>query len=130
MYRCFAAALAALTLSLGIAAPATAQSQRSFPADALRGALVVGDPPLATLNGQAASLAPGARIRGQNNLLVLSGTLSGQRLLVHYTLDTQGLLKEVWILTADEAVRKPWPTTSDEARAWTFDPGAQAWTQP
>jgi hypothetical protein len=130
MYRCIAAALAALTLSLGIAAPAAAQPQRNFPADALRGALVIGDPPLATLNGQVTRLAPGARIRGQNNLLVLSGTLSGQRLLVHYTLDTQGLLRDVWILTADEAMKKPWPTSAEEAGVWTFDPVAQAWTRP
>jgi hypothetical protein len=36
----------------------------------------------------------------------------------------------VWILTADEAARKPWPTTPAEAQAWSFDPVAQAWTKP
>jgi hypothetical protein len=117
-------------LCLGIAAvPAAAQTQRNFPADALRGALVVADAPEITLNGKPARLAPGARIRGQNNMLALSGSLAGQRLLVNYTFDTNGHVKDVWILTPEEASKRPWPSTSDEAARWTFDAGAQTWTR-
>lgn len=126
MYRCLAAALVAVTL----VAPAAAQVQRNFPADALRGTLVVGTPPEATLNGQAARLAPGSRIRSQDNLLVMSATLSGTTLLVHYTLDPLGLVKDVWILSADEAAKRPWPTTPEEAQSWVFDPVAQVWARP
>lgn len=126
MYRCVVAAFAAITL----VAPAAAQVQRNFPAHALRGTLVVGAPPEATLNGQAARLAPGARIRSQDNLLVLSATLSGANLLVHYTLDPLGLVKDVWILSADEAAKRPWPTTPEEAQSWVFDPIAQIWAKP
>ena len=124
-------ALALLTaLCLGVVAlPATAQAQRNFPADALRGALVVGDAPEITLNGQPARLAPGARIRGQNNMLAMSGSLAGQRLLVNYTFDMNGQVKDVWILTPEEASRKPWPTTPEEAARWEFDAAAQVWTR-
>ncbi len=117
-------------LCLGVAAlPATAQLLRNFPADALRGALVVGDAPGITLNGQPARLAPGARIRGQNNMLALSGSLAGQRLLVNYTFDMNGQVKDVWILTPVEASRKPWPSTPEEAARWEFDAAAQTWTR-
>ena len=117
-------------LCLGVAAlPAMAQAQRNFPADALRGALVVENPPEITLNGQAARLAPGARIRGQSNMLAMSGSLAGQRLLVNYTFDMNGHVKDVWILTPGEASRKPWPSTPEEAARWEFDAAAQTWTR-
>jgi hypothetical protein len=126
MYRCVLAAVTALCL----VAPAAAQVQRSFPQNALRGSLTVDVPPAVTLNGQPAQLAPGARIRGQQNMLEMSGALIGAKLLVNYTLDNQGLVKDVWILTPDEAARKPWPTTPLEAQSWSFDPVAQVWVKP
>ncbi len=121
-----------MALWLGVAAlPAMAQAQvqRNFPADALRGAIVVGNPPEVTLNGQPARLAPGARIRGQNNMVAMSGSLAGQRLLVNYTFDMNGQVKEVWILTPEEASRKPWPSTPEEAARWEFDATTQVWTR-
>jgi hypothetical protein len=126
MLRCVlvAAAVAAAVL------PAAAQVQRNFPADALRGELLVTEAPDAQLNGQPARLSPGVRIRGQNNMLVVSGAASGQTLPVHYTLDTLGLVREVWILRADELANKPWPTTRKEAQTWAFDPAAQKWIKP
>jgi hypothetical protein len=125
MHRCvLAAVVAAFVL------PAAAQVQRNFPADALRGELTVLQAPDAVLNGKPARLAPGARIRGQNNMLVVSGAAAGQKLVVHYTLDTLGLVKDVWILTPEEMKKKPWPTTPKEAQGWSFDPVAQVWSKP
>ena len=109
---------------------ASAQVQRNFPAAALRGDLTMGITPEIVLNGKPARLAPGARIRGQDNLMVMSGALSGSRLLVHYTLDPNGQVRDVWILRAEEAARRPWPTTPEQAGAWSFDPAAQTWTRP
>ena len=82
------------------------------------------------LNGQPARLAPGARIRGLNNLLVMSGALAGQRAVVNYTLDPLGLVLDVWILTDAERKKQPWPTNAKDAKAWSFDPIAQVWTKP
>jgi hypothetical protein len=125
-------ALFALLLLAGATAagPASAQVQRTFPQTALRGALVIGEPPEITLNGKPARLAPGARIRDPGNMLAMSGTLAGNRLLVHYTLDPLGLVKDVWILTAEEAAKRPWPATSRQAEEWFFDPVAQTWSRP
>jgi hypothetical protein len=129
MFRC--ALLAATALFAGLcAAPAAAQVARPFPTSALRGELVVLQPPEVALNGRAARLAPGARIRGDNNLLQLSGALLNQRHTVHYTVDPSGLLLDVWILTAAERARQPWPTTTEQAAAWLFDPASQTWSRP
>ncbi|MDO8250627.1 MAG: hypothetical protein Q7T78_13055 [Rhodoferax sp.] len=86
------------------ASPASAQSLlRQFPPAAKRGTLVVTAPPEVLLNGASARLSPGARIKGVNNGLVMSGALVGQSVLVNYVRDGQGLISEVWILGAEEA---------------------------
>jgi hypothetical protein len=126
MFRCVFAALFTLLLSTS----AFAQAQRTFPADALRGSLVFGQLPEISLNGQPARLGAGARVRDPANLQPRPATLIGMKFLVHYTVDTQGLVKDVWILTSDEATRKPWPATVAEMQAWQFDPVAQTWTKP
>jgi hypothetical protein len=126
MKRCVVAALAVSGVALGL--PALAQ--RNFPPQALRGELRVGQPPTAQLNGEPARLAPGVRIRGENNLLQLSGALAGQKLVVHYTRDEFGLIKDVWILTPAERAREPWPRTPEQAASWRFDPVGQTWTEP
>ncbi len=129
MYRC-ASALSAATLAFFFSLPCLAQVQRNFPPNALRGELVVGDLPQAKVNGVATTLSPGVRIRGQNNLLQMSGGLTGAKLLVHYTLDGAGQVKDVWILTSEEAAKRPWPRTPIEMEKWEFDFGAQTWSKP
>jgi hypothetical protein len=121
---------AMLALSLAWAVPAAqAQAPRQFPANALRGEMVITNPPELVLNGKtAAQLAPGGRIWGNNNMLQLSGGLVDQKLLVNYTIDWMGQLSQVWILRPDEAANKPWPRTAEQAAAWIFDPQAQTWT--
>jgi hypothetical protein len=103
---------------------------RNFPATALRGEIAVQQPPELLLNGRPARLAPGARIRDENNMLALTGALAGRRLVVHYTVDISGLLAEVWVLTPAERARVPWPVTREQAAAWSFDPLAQVWRRP
>lgn len=134
--RALQASMLALTLAAGslaalAPAPVAAQLQvlRPFPQNALRGDVVFGQPPELKLNGQTARLAPGARIRGTDNLLVMSGALAGTKATVHYTTDLHGQLLEVWLLRPDELAKKVWPRTAAEAAAWTFDPAGQFWTK-
>jgi hypothetical protein len=128
MIRCVAALLALLVLG----SPVWAQNvvQRGFPANALRGEIAFGQPPEVAVNGQPARLAPASRIRGTNNLLVMSGALIGKKAIVNYTMDSLGLVQDVWILTEAERAKQPWPTKVAETRAWSFDPVAQVWTKP
>ncbi|MDQ2779401.1 MAG: hypothetical protein M3Y32_07580 [Pseudomonadota bacterium] len=129
MHRC--AFLATLAASMALAAlPAAAQIVRNFPAAALRGEVQIVQPPEILLNGRPARLAPGSRIRGQDNLLQMSGGLVGQRFLANYTLDVNGQILDVWILNAGEQARRPWPTTPAEAARWRFDAASQSWSKP
>ena len=119
-----------IALFLSLAASLPAQAQRLFENNALRGELQITAPPEALLNGSPARLAPGARIRNPLNMVQLSGSLLGQKVVVNYTLDGFGLLRDVWILSAEEAARRPWPRTPEEAKAWNFDPTLQRWSKP
>ena len=123
--------LRCVLLAAGLAAAAMpCAAQRTFPQTALRGELVVVAPPDVQLNGKAARLAPGARIRNETNMVQLSGTLIGQKRIVNYTLDPLGHVHDVWILTPPEAAKQPWPRTPQEAQTWVFDTTYQRWAKP
>ena len=124
MYRC------ALALTLAVSSlAAQAQQHRFFPANALRGELVITQHPDVLLNGKPARLAPGSRIKGDTNLLVQPAGLAGQKLVVHYTVESSGLIMDVWVLNPAEAANKPWPTTPAESATWTFNAGTQTWVK-
>ncbi len=122
MNRCLSAT-AALLLAFGLsAAPLQASAQGAgasanlpqrippISPKAQRGTLrITPTPPDVLLDGKPARLAPGARIRNRNNLIVVSGALIGEDLPVRYTRDSLGLVFEVWVLTAGEAAVDPLP---------------------
>jgi len=97
---------------------------RTFPVGTLRGKFMVIDGVDVELDGKPDRMAPGGRIRSAQNMLVMSSAITGQKFLVNYTRDAAGLLREVWILTPDEAVAKResldkpllniWPFTSND----------------
>jgi len=97
------ALLALLGLGLALGAAAQTSNVREFPKSAWRGNLNIVSPPEILIDGKADRLSPGSRIRGTNNLMVLSGGLIGQTLVVNYTREAQGMVHEVWILTPEEA---------------------------
>ncbi len=81
-----------------------AQTLRNFPSAALRGTISFKAPPEIVVNGKVERLSPGARIKGANNLLVLSASLAGQEFVVNYKRENiGGMVSEVWILTPEEA---------------------------
>ena len=100
---------------------------RNFPADALRGRLRVVDPPVIRLDGREDRFSPGVRIRDARNLLVVSSTVTGQDLLVNYTRDAAGLVREVWVLSTDEARAPRDAATRPLLDFWPFasPPGAR-----
>ena len=83
---------------------------RNFPPKAQRGTLTVTAPPEVLLDGKPDRLSPGARIRGTNNMLAMSGALIGTPLVLNYLREPNGMLHDVWILTALEAQIKPTAT--------------------
>ncbi|MDN3921070.1 hypothetical protein [Roseateles violae] len=128
MYRCVSPLLAAFAAGV-VSISAQAQVHRPFPVQALRGELVVLQTPDVALNGRPAKLAPGARLRGDTNLLLQPAAVAGQKLIVHYTVDPNGLLMDVWVLNPAELANKVWPRTPQEAAAWSFDQASQIWTR-
>jgi hypothetical protein len=131
MYRCASRSLAAALVAISVIAPVSAQVQRAFPTNTLRGAMVFGEYPQVTLNGRSAQLSPGSRVRDQDNRIVLAASLTGARMLVHYTVGIGGAqVQDVWILRPEEAAIRPWPSTLEEAQTWTYDPATFSWTRP
>ena len=103
------AAPAAMLVGLVVASlGSTAQVvSRPFPPTAMRGILTVTQPPEVLMDGKADRLSPGARIRGANNMLVMSGALMGQAMRVNYTREPNGYIHDVWVLTDAEASLPP-----------------------
>ena len=101
-----------IPLAVLLISTASAQSQepppniRQFPKDAKRGEMVVLTAPEIAMDSQADRLSPAVRIRDTNNNLVLSGTLTNQRLVVNYVRDNTGLVHNVWVLNAEEIKQK------------------------
>ena len=93
---------------------------RNFPSGTLRGKFMVVNPPEIQLDGQAERLSPGARIQGANRMLVMPASITGQNLLVNYTRDAAGLVREVWILTPDEARAKRASAEKPLLNFWPF----------
>ena len=126
MIRCAALGLVALAFVTS----ASAQVPRLFPPQALRGEVTGTAPPDVLLNGKPARLAPGARIRNEQNRFEVIGFLAGGKWVVHYTTDPGGQLLDIWVLTPSERANLPWPSTTAQAQSWQFDPVAQKWVRP
>ena len=95
-------ALFALIASL---CAASAQAQfRAIPAEAKRGELRHVQDMIVEINGNAMRLSPGAQIRDPDNLIMVPMAVP-PGVLVRYTLDAQGMVKQVWILSPVEAAQ-------------------------
>jgi len=96
-----------------VLAGAVAQTSvlRTLPEDAKRGTLSHVRDNLVNLDGRQTKLAPGAQIRGANNLIVQPTALPKDS-LVKYQLNGSGELFRAWVLTADETAAKDKSTPS------------------
>jgi hypothetical protein len=138
MNRCITPWNALILIALGaLSAPAWAQDApvaptqneaaaggRNFPASTLRGRFMVVNAPEIQLDGQPERLSPGARIRSAQHMLVMPASITGQNLLVNYTRDAAGLVREVWILTPEEAQAKRQTAEKPLLNFWPFVAGA------
>jgi hypothetical protein len=92
----------ALLLVLALFATTAAAQLRSIPADAQRAKMSHVQENVVEVNGKRAQLAPGAQIRDDSNRVIVPTALPS-RSLVKYRRDANGLVREVWILTPQEA---------------------------
>ena len=84
-----------------------ARTQHLFPHKTQRGSLTFTAPPRVLLDGRPERLGPGVRVRDARNMVALSGALRGKTFVVNYLRDAAGAIREVWILTPEEALRDP-----------------------
>lgn len=81
-----------------------AQTMRNFPPAVVRGTISFKSPPEIIVDGKPERLSPGARIKNEHNLLVLTAALAGKEFVVNYKRENiGGMVSEVWILTPEEA---------------------------
>ncbi len=84
-----------------------AKQGRQFPPKAVRGYLQVVQGAEILMDGKSDRLSPGARIRGPQNTLVMTGALPpDQEYVVNYVREPHGNVHQVWILTEQEIKQK------------------------
>jgi hypothetical protein len=94
--------LRTLILAIGLAASLGALAQvRTIPADAKRGQIQHVEDTVIRMNGRVMRLSAGAQIRNTSNVIIQPASVPAG-VLVKYTLDTQGYVHRVWILTLQE----------------------------
>ena len=96
--------VASAAAALLVAASAAAQL-RTLPASAERGVMSHVSGMMVSLNGERLLLGTGAQIRDSSNRIILPTTLPPNS-LVKYTLDVQGQVHRVWILSPAEAAQR------------------------
>jgi hypothetical protein len=104
--RLVAGAFGALSALL-LASTAVAQL-RNIPASAERGELQHVGAMVIDLNGQRVQLTAGAQIRDTSNRIIMPAALP-ESALVKFTLDPQGNVHRIWILTPAEAAQPDLP---------------------
>jgi len=98
--------LRTLFLAIGLAASLGAYAQlRTIPEGAKRAQMRHIEDTRVEVNGKEMRLSAGAQIRDAANRIVQPSTVP-QGSLVKYTVDAEGFLQRVWILSRQEAAQK------------------------
>ncbi|MEB0139385.1 MULTISPECIES: hypothetical protein [unclassified Undibacterium] len=100
-------ALCSAALFVLAAVPVQAQvaHERQFKQNAKLGVLDMSAYPAVTMDGVARRLSPASRIFSVQNLIQLPATISGNALVVAYTVNPYGDLDQIWILTQAEIAK-------------------------
>ena len=94
-----------ICLMLMLTAVTAFAAPRTFPSTALRGTLSAAVHPQIKIDGQIKTLSPGARILSKQNTIIMSTSLMDNSYTVNYTVDRQGYVDKVWILTDEELAK-------------------------
>ncbi|HEX4985467.1 MAG TPA: hypothetical protein VFV71_05270 [Burkholderiales bacterium] len=101
--------IAALALVAAALCPLQSSAERVFPQAARRGDMKAYSYPAMKIGDYVYRLSPGSRIFNEQNLIIMPASLQRQLAPIMYTLDMRGDLAEVWLLTSEEAARRPLP---------------------
>jgi hypothetical protein len=93
---------------LSLSALTASANPRPFPPEARRGTMSAGaDYTQIVIDGQVQRLAPGAKIKSQQNTIIMASSLMNNVYIVNYTIDNLGMIDKVWILTNEEIALTP-----------------------
>ena len=93
-----------LAIALGASPAAVAQVGRSIPVEARRAQIEHVQDTMIRMSGKVMRLSSGAQIRDTSNRIIQPAAVP-PRVLVKYTLDAQGYVHRIWILTQQEAAQ-------------------------
>ena len=96
------------TAALLLPLPALA-IKRGFPKGAVRGQMTFVHDKEVVVNGMREKLSPGTHVYDERDRPPLRGALDGKTYTVNYMRDRKGIIREIWLLTPQEAQR-PLPT--------------------
>jgi len=94
--------LFALLICVLLVSPAVVAQVRQIPDSARRGSITHIQDTIVEIDGRRLQLSAGARIRSQENLIMVPTSLPPGA-LVKYQLDGTGQIHRVWLLTPEEA---------------------------
>lgn len=89
--------------------------KRGFPRGALRGQMLFVHDKEVVVNGMREKLSPGTRVYDERNRPPLRGALDGKTFTVNYMRDRKGIIREIWLLTPQEA-QQPLPADAATKR--------------
>ncbi|MSQ70864.1 MAG: hypothetical protein EXR27_06185 [Betaproteobacteria bacterium] len=78
---------------------------RSIPDAAKRGVIRPVGGMVVSIDGVTALLSPAARIRDQQNLIIVPSALPSEGATARYDIDVDGQVQRVWLLTPEEMAR-------------------------
>jgi hypothetical protein len=69
------------------------------------------------IDGKPERLSHGVRVHDERNAIVMPGRVNGRTAIVNYLRDARGTVREVWLLSAQEAATplQPAPTSTPAA---------------
>jgi|WetSurMetagenome_2_1015567.scaffolds.fasta_scaffold699209_1 hypothetical protein len=98
-----------LLVALAFGATQAGLAGRNFPENAKRGDLKALDYPQMKIGSQVYRLAPGGKIYDTMNMIVMPDPSKLRAGPILYTIDFNGHVSAVWLLTAEEAAQYPLP---------------------
>src|SRR5262245_23353491 len=107
-------ALHLLTLLLALA-PMAALAERHFPEQAKRGEMKAFQYPYIKIGDRKLHVSPSSRIFNEQNMIIMPVAVPRRNAPVMFTIDMNGDLGDIWLLSAEEAKARPLPVIAPPA---------------
>jgi hypothetical protein len=104
-------------LACALLFPLAVLAARNFPQSAQRGELTAHQYPYYIIDKKTLRLAVGGKIYNHHNMIIMPVSLQAQKAEIMYSLDFNGQLSAIWLLTGEEAAKYPKPKQPKQGQA-------------